>query len=70
MPYELRRKGNRYQVVNKSTGHVFSTTSKAKAERQLRLLRSIEHGWDDEGDGTFTRRVNGRQQRMRVTGGS
>lgn len=66
MPYELRRKGNRWQVVNKETGKVYSTTSKSKAENQLRLLKSIEKGYTKTGDDEYTRTVGGKQQRLRI----
>ena len=71
MPYAIRRKGTRYQVVNSETGEVKAeSTSRAKAERQIRLLRGIEHGWTPTGDGeTFTRNINGRKTTLRVTGG-
>lgn len=66
MPYELRRKGNRWQVVNAATGQVHSTTSKAKAEKQLALLRGIERDWTQTSDGAFTRTVNGKPIKMRI----
>lgn len=66
MPYELRRKGNRYQVVNKDTGKVHSTTTRAKAEKQLKLLQGIEKDWTPTGDGGYTRQVNGKQVNLRV----
>lgn len=66
MPYEIKRKGNRYQVVNSETGKVHSTTTKAKAERQLHMLRGIERDWQPTGDGAFQRTVNGRTARLRV----
>jgi hypothetical protein len=66
MPYELRRKGNRWQVVNSDTGKVHSTTTKTKAQHQLRLLRQVEKGWTDEGDGSFTRTVNGKPQTLKI----
>ena len=70
MPYAMRRKGSKYQVYNKDTGEVKAeSTSKAKAERQLRLLRGIEHGWTPTGDDTYTRKVNGRKVTLHVTGG-
>lgn len=44
MPYATR-KVDGYQVKNVRTGRVHAkSTSKAKAEGQVRLLRGIEHG--------------------------
>lgn len=46
MPYEIRHEGDHYQVVNKDTGKVKAKhTSKEDAEKQVRLLHGIEHGW-------------------------
>ena len=46
MPYGIRKKGDKYQTVNKETGDVKGThDSKEKAVKQLRLLEGIEHGW-------------------------
>ena len=50
MPYEIRQSGDKYEVVNKETQEVKATheppDAKEKAERQLRLLETIEanHG--------------------------
>lgn len=45
MPYAIRKRGSRYEVVNTATGRVHAKhTSKKKAEAQVRLLRGIEHG--------------------------
>lgn len=66
MPYAVRRKGNRYQVVNTDTGKVHSTTTKEKADKQLRLLQSIDKNFTETGDGEFTRTVNGRRQTVRI----
>lgn len=45
MPYKMRKlpNKNRYRVYNAETGdvHAYSTTKK-KAENQLRLLRALE----------------------------
>lgn len=47
MPYEIRQSGENYEVINKETQEVKATheppDAKEKAERQLRLLESIEH---------------------------
>ena len=51
MPYEIRKSGENYEVINKDTGEVKATheppDAKEKAERQLRLLEAVEHdeGW-------------------------
>jgi len=43
MPYEIKKKGTKYQVKNKQTGEVKAKgTTKAKAEAQVRLLDSRE----------------------------
>lgn len=45
MPYKIRQRGGRYEVVNSATGRVHARhTTKRKAEAQVRLLRGIEHG--------------------------
>jgi hypothetical protein len=71
MPYEIRRKGSRYQVVNSDTGEIHAhATTKAKAEKQLKLLRGVEHGWTPTNKpGVYTRKINGRPVRLRVQGG-
>ena len=48
MPYVIRKIKNKnlYTVINKTTGKVHSSgTSKANAEKQIRLLNAIEHGY-------------------------
>lgn len=50
MPYAVRKRGNKYVVINKETGKTKGThTSKSKAESQMRLLRGVEHGWKPTG---------------------
>lgn len=45
MPYEIRRVGTYYSVVNKDTGKKFSEHStEENAKAQLRLLEGIKHG--------------------------
>lgn len=66
MPYAVKRKGSRYQVVNTETGKVHSTTTRVKAERQLHLLRGIERDWQANGDGTYSRTVNGRKVNLKI----
>lgn len=47
MPYEIRKNGENYEVVNKDTGDVKATheppDAKEKAERQLKLLEAVEN---------------------------
>ena len=45
MPYELKHVKGGFQVVNKDTGKKFShkPIPEARAERQLRLLRMLQH---------------------------
>ena len=50
MPYgQVSKKHGKhrcYGVVNKQTGHKFSScTTKEKAHAQMNLLRGVEHGW-------------------------
>jgi hypothetical protein len=46
MPYEIRKKGRGYVVVNTASGKEHSTKGvpKARAEAQMRLLYMIENG--------------------------
>ena len=45
MPYEIRRHGSGYSVVNKDTRKVHSKhATKESARAQFRLLEGIEHG--------------------------
>lgn len=46
MPYQIRPRGTKFELVNVATGHGFGKTTKGKAERQKRLLLAIEHGYD------------------------
>lgn len=47
MPYTIRKYKNKWQVINTETGDVKGThADKAKAQRQIALLRGIEHGWE------------------------
>jgi hypothetical protein len=46
MPYAIRKRGNKWVVINKETGKVKGThDTKEKAVRQMRLLYGIESGW-------------------------
>ena len=50
MPYEIKKKGNKWVVYNLDTGAVKGThDSEAKAQRQINLLRAVEHGWKPTG---------------------
>jgi len=50
MPYEIKPTDGKYSVVNKESGSVKSKgTTKAKAVRQERLLRAVEHGFKPTG---------------------
>lgn len=45
MPYSVRKRGTKYVTINKRTGDVKGThPTKARAERQRRLLEGIKHG--------------------------
>ena len=45
MPYEIKRVGTYYSVVNKDTGKKHSEHSTLEnAKAQMRLLEGIEHG--------------------------
>lgn len=55
MPYAIEKitsgknKG-KYKVVNKETGKVHArATSKTNAQRQVRLMQGVEHGWKPTG---------------------
>lgn len=47
MPYEIKKNGENYDVVNKETGEVKATheppDAKEKAERQVHLLNAVEN---------------------------
>ena len=47
MPYKIQKLSNgKYKVVNKETGSVKAReTTKTKAEKQIRLLNAIDHGF-------------------------
>ena len=51
MPYDLRKKGTGYVVVNTATGkeHSKKGIPKARAEAQMRLLYGIEQGMIPKG---------------------
>ena len=46
MPYAIKKVGNKWWVVKADTGKkVAEHDSEEKAQKQLNLLRAIEHGW-------------------------
>lgn len=48
MPYEIRKDGDAYLVVNSETGDVKAKhEDKEKAERQVALLHDLEKGLND-----------------------
>ncbi len=51
MPYEIRKKGTGYIVKNLETGkeHSKKGIPKVRAEKQMRLLQGIEHGFKPTG---------------------
>lgn len=50
MPYAIRKSGDKFKVVNKETGHVKGThASREKAQKQVNLLRGVEHDWRPTG---------------------
>ena len=46
MPYDIKKKGTGFVVVNTATGkeHSKKGIPKARAEKQMKLLYGIEHG--------------------------
>ena len=49
MPAKITKVDGKYRVSTPSQTHAFGT-SKAKAERQARLLRAVDHGWKPTGE--------------------
>ena len=46
MPYAIRKRGEKWVVLNEETLHVKGIhTTKEKAQLQINLLRGVEHGW-------------------------
>lgn len=45
MPYELKKIGNKWAVVNKNTGKKRLHDSKEKAISQMKLLYALENGY-------------------------
>jgi hypothetical protein len=51
MPYTIHRRSGKYVVLNKRTGRVMGRhKTRAEAQKQLNLLRGIEHGWKPSKD--------------------
>ena len=46
MPWTTRKVGRGKYRVSSPSGVKAKRTTKAKAKRQVRLLRAIEHGWE------------------------
>ena len=50
MPYAIRKRGEKWVVINTETMDVKGTHStETKAQLQINLLRGIEHGWKPTG---------------------
>lgn len=50
MPYAIYKRGEKWVVINTETKDVKGThASKIKAQRQMRLLYGVEHGWKPTG---------------------
>jgi len=70
MPFAVKHKGSKYQVFNTETDRAMAKpTTKARADRQAVILKQIERKWSDNGDGTYSREINGRQVTLNLKGG-
>lgn len=53
MPYEIKKDGDAYLVVNTETGQVKAKheppDAEEKAQRQVKLLHEVEKEWDTDG---------------------
>lgn len=50
MPYGMSKRGEMWVVINTETKAVKGRhDSRIKAQRQLNLLRGVEHGWEPTG---------------------
>lgn len=50
MPYAIKKRGKKWAVVNTETGKVKGRhDSRAAAQRQVNLLRGVEHNWKPTG---------------------
>lgn len=50
MPYKIEKRGKKYAVINMDTGMMKGMhSSRMKAQKQMNLMRAIEHGWKPTG---------------------
>ena len=50
MPYQVKKQGDKYVIINKETGKVVGhSDTKAKAEASVRARLGGEHGWKPTG---------------------
>lgn len=50
MPHAIEKRGEKWVVLNTETKDVKGRhDSKVKAQRQINLLRAVEHGWEPTG---------------------
>jgi len=50
VPYAMREENGKWVVYNKEDGDVKGRHgSKIEAQRQINLLRAVEHGWEPTG---------------------
>ncbi|MHC4464630.1 MAG: hypothetical protein ACYS30_24840 [Planctomycetota bacterium] len=64
MPYGIRKRGNKFVVINTTTDNVKGThRSRAGAQRQLNLLRGVEHGWQPTGAKARNKRKTKRRKK-------
>lgn len=50
MPYAMEKRGEKWVVYNTETNDVKGRhKTKIKAQRQINLLRAVEHGWEPTG---------------------
>lgn len=54
VPYQVRKAGSRWEVVNTDTGQTHAKhATKSKAAAQVRLLEGSDHGWHPTEGGTI-----------------
>lgn len=57
MPYVVRKRGNRWAIVKKTTGAVVGTSdSKEKAQSSVHARNASEYGWKPTGKKRIARR--------------
>lgn len=50
MPYAIKKRDEKFVVVNTDTGKAKGThASRSGAQKQVNLLRGVEHGWKPTG---------------------